>query len=136
MSTTKDEQQVQVIVTDKAPAPGGTYSQGLVVNGFVFTAGCGPQDPETGQVAGKTIGEQTRQVLRNLAAILAEAGAGFNDVIKVTAHLAEPARDFAEYDAVCRETFSVPYPVRTTVGSHLVGMLVEIDVIAALPRGD
>jgi len=122
------------IATTAAPSPGGTYSQGVVAaNGFVFTAGCGPQDPGTGAIVGDSISEQTRQVLRNVSAILAEAGSTLRDVVKVTAHLTDPARDFAGYDAVCRELFEKPYPARTTVGSYLVGILVEIDVVAMAP---
>lgn len=135
MSEHLDTGKRTTVTTGEAPMPGGSYSQGVVANGLVFTAGCGPHAPVTGEVVGYGIGEQTRQVFRNLSAILAEAGASLDDVVKVTAHLSEPARDFAEYDAVCRDTFRPPYPARTTVGSHLVGMLVEIDVIAALPRG-
>jgi 2-iminobutanoate/2-iminopropanoate deaminase len=117
------------VSTKNAAPPGGTYSQGIIANGLVYTAGCGPNDPE-GRLVGDNIADQTRQVLHNLSAILAEAGSSLSDVVKVTTHLAEPARDFAGYDAVCREIFPKPYPVRTTVGSHLVGILVEIDVVA------
>ncbi len=123
---------VREITTPRAPSPGGAYSQGIIVNGFVFSAGCGPQDPITGVVIGDTIAAQTRQVLSNISAILAEANSTLSEVVKVTAHLANPERDFLEYDAVCRAIFSKPYPVRTTVGSCLVGMLVEIDVVAVV----
>jgi reactive intermediate/imine deaminase len=126
---------IREICTADAPTPGGAYSQGIVVNGLVFVAGCGPQDAKSGQVVGRTISEQTRQVLQNISAILATEGSTLRDVVKVATHLADAARDFAEYDAVCREVFSVPYPARTTVGSHLPGILVEIDVIAVARTG-
>ena len=113
-----------------APAPGGTYSQALMVGDLVFTCGMGPIDPETGEVVGTDVATQTRQVLANLAAVLAEAGLGLEDVVKSTVHLQELHRDFPEYDAVYREHFSEPYPVRTTVGSDLLNILVEIDVVA------
>ena len=116
-----------------APAPGGTYSQGMVVGNLLFTAGQGPADPMTGDIVGETTGEQTRQTLRNLGAILEAAGCTFADVVKVTAHLADLA-DFREYDAAYREFFEAPYPVRTTVGSQLAGIRVEIDLVAALPQ--
>jgi 2-iminobutanoate/2-iminopropanoate deaminase len=120
------------ITTTGAPAPGGAYSQGVVAHGLLFTAGFGPQNPDTGAVA-PTVGEQTHQVLRTIAAVLTEVGATLDDVVKTTVHLHELERDFAEYDAAYREHFSEPFPVRTTVGSRLLGILVEIDVVVALP---
>jgi 2-iminobutanoate/2-iminopropanoate deaminase len=124
-----------VISTSSAPAPAGAYNQGIALNGLVYTAGVGAHDPHTGELIGDTAAEQTRQVLRNLAAILADAGATLQDTIKVTAHLTDIDDDFDGYDAVCRELFAAPYPVRTTVGSKLAtGMLVEIDVVARCPK--
>lgn len=121
-----------VIKTSQAPSPAGAYSQGAAAQGLLFTAGFGPQNPATGEVA-DSVGEQTRQVLRNLGAVLAERGATFDDVVKVTAHLQHLKRDFAEYNAAYGEFFNEPYPVRTTVGSDLMDILVEIDVVVALP---
>lgn len=119
--------------TTDAPAPAGGYSQGMIVGDLLFTAGQGPADPQSGQLVGETTGEQTRQTLRNLAAVLAAAGCTFRDVVKTTVHLADLA-DFREFDAAYREYFEEPYPVRTTVGSQLAGIRVEIDLVAALPR--
>lgn len=123
----------QAVRTEEAPRPAGAYSQGVVAAGLLFTAGFGPQDPATGAVA-DTVEEQTAQVLRNVRAVLAARGLTTDDVLKVTVHLQHLRRDFAAYDAVYREFFSEPYPVRTTVGSDLMDILVEIDVVAALPR--
>jgi 2-iminobutanoate/2-iminopropanoate deaminase len=123
----------QAVRTGDAPSPAGAYSQGVVAGGLLFTAGFGPQDPETGAVPG-TVAEQTAQVLRNVRAVLAARGLTMDDVVKVTAHLQHLRRDFAAYDAVYREFFTEPYPVRTTVGSDLMDILVEIDVVAAVPR--
>lgn len=114
---------------DAAP-PVGTYSQGLVVGDFVYTSGMGPLDPKTGEVVGTDVAAQTRQTLANLAAILAEHGLGLDDVVKSTVHLQDLHRDFAAYDEVYREHFTKPYPVRTTVGSQLMNILVEIDFVA------
>lgn len=116
-----------------APAPGGTYSQGIDAGAFVFTSGQGPNDPETGKPVGDDIRTQTRRTLDNLKAVLAEAGLDFRHVVKVTTHLQHLQRDFAGYDEVYREYFEEPYPVRTTVGSDLMGILVEIDVVARRP---
>jgi 2-iminobutanoate/2-iminopropanoate deaminase len=118
------------ISTTAAPSPAGAYSQAVVANGFVYTSGFGPQDPVTGQI-GETIEEQTRAVLSSIAAVLAEAGLDLSDVVKATVHLQDLARDFAGFNAEYAAHFSAPYPVRTTVGSTLPGILVEIDVVAA-----
>ncbi len=115
-----------------APTPGGSYSHGVVSHGLLYTCGMGPSDPITGKNVEGGIVEQTRQTLKNLQAILAEQGAVFADVIKVTAHLQEVNRDFAAYDLVYQEFFTAPFPVRTTVGSDLDNILVEIDLIVAL----
>ncbi|MCL2516265.1 MAG: Rid family detoxifying hydrolase [Microbacteriaceae bacterium] len=116
--------------TSNAPQPAGPYSQGIEAGGFLYTAGFGPQDPATGAVA-DGVADQTRQVLRNIAAVLAERGLTLDDCVKSTVHLADLA-DFAEFNAAYREFFAEPYPVRTTVGSQLAGILVEIDVVAVL----
>jgi 2-iminobutanoate/2-iminopropanoate deaminase len=119
--------------TANAPQPAGPYSQGIEANGFFYTAGFGPQDPATGAVP-ETAGDQTRQVLRNVRTILAERGLTMDDCVKTTVHLADLA-DFAEFNEAYKEFFSEPYPVRTTVGSQLANILVEIDVVAAVPEG-
>lgn len=119
------------IRTSSAPQPAGPYSQGIVANGFFYTAGFGPQDPATGTVA-EGVADQTRQVLRNIGAVLAERGLTLDDCVKTTVHLADLA-DFAEFNSAYQEFFSAPYPVRTTVGSQLANILVEIDVVAVLP---
>ena len=121
-----------VLITT-APKPAGPYSHGVSAAGLLFTAGFGPQDPATGEVVPGGVYEQTQQVLRNIGSVLAEKGASFDDVVKVTAHLQHLKRDFAEYNRAYAEFFTEPYPVRTTVGSDLFDILVEIDVVAVLP---
>ncbi len=123
----------QIIATTDAARPQAAYSQGAVGAGLLFTAGIGPQDPDSGAIVGTTIEEQTRATLRNLEQILSAAGSGFQDVVKVTAHLQHLKRDFPSFDEVYREFVEPPYPVRTTVGSDLWDILVEVDVVAALP---
>lgn len=118
------------ISTTAAPRPAGPYSQGIVSGDLLFTAGFGPAIPADGSVP-EGIAEQTRQVLRNISAVLSERGIGLDAVLKTTVHLATLS-DFEEFNAAYREFFSEPYPVRTTVGSELAGILVEIDVVARL----
>ena len=122
----------QEIRTGDAPTPAGTYSQGLVAGDFLYTAGMGPIDPSTGEVVGDDVATQTRQVLENLRAVLAAQELTFDNVVKATVHLQELRRDFAAYDAVYRTYFTSPFPVRTTVGSDLMNILVEIDLVAYL----
>jgi 2-iminobutanoate/2-iminopropanoate deaminase len=119
----------QPITTQKGAPPGGAYSQGLRVGDFVFVSGQGPIDPTTGKVVGQSIEEQTARVLENIKAILEAAGAGMEDVVKSTVHLSDLST-FEAYNNVYASYFPDPKPTRTTVGSHLAGMLVEIDVIA------
>lgn len=119
------------VSTPDAPRPAGAYSQGVVADGFLWTAGFGPQDPATGEVP-DGVGAQTAQVLANVRATLAARGLDLSDVVKVTTHLQHLKRDFAEYDSVYAQQFTEPYPVRTTVGSDLFDILVEIDVVARL----
>ncbi|NUR92210.1 MAG: RidA family protein [Nonomuraea sp.] len=116
--------------TTEGAAPIGAYSQGLVVGEFVYTSGVGPLDPKTGEVVGDDVAAQTHQVMRNLGAILAAHGLGFDDVVKSTVHLENLKEDFAAYNEVYKSYFTQPYPVRTTVGSDLMNILVEIDFVA------
>lgn len=111
--------------------PGGAYSPGIVAEGrFVYVSGQGPT--RDGIIIGETTAEQTRIVLQNLAAVLAEAGASLADVVKCGVFL-ENLADFDEMNAVYAETFPQPLPARTTVGAVLRGIKVEIDCVAVLP---
>jgi 2-iminobutanoate/2-iminopropanoate deaminase len=124
----------QQIQTDAAPRPGGPYSQAMRVGDLVFTAGQGPIDPATGTVRGETIEEQTDLTIDNLSALLEAAGTSLDHVVKATVHLANLA-DFPAFNRVYERRFPDPKPVRTTVGSQLLGILVEIDLIAEMPPG-
>jgi len=121
----------QEIRTDGAPNSGGIYSQGIVAGNLVFTAGQVPRDQATGLIP-EGIDAQTRQVLRNVSAILEAAGCSMKDVVKTTVHLANLA-DFDAFNVAYCEMFPEPRPVRTTVGSQLGSILVEIDVVAIRP---
>jgi 2-iminobutanoate/2-iminopropanoate deaminase len=119
----------QQIITRSGASPIGAYSQGLRVGDFIFVSGQGPLDPETCQIVGTTVEEQTGRVLENIKAILAAAGATMADVVKVSAHLSDLSL-FERYNKVYATYFPDPKPTRTTVGSQLLGILVEIDAIA------
>ena len=123
------------ISTTKAPAPRGHYAQARIAGDLIFTAGLGPIDPVDGSLVGAgDVAEQTRQMFRNIEAILAGAGASLADVVKVTAFLQDVDRDWDGYDSVFPEFFSEPYPARLTAGAHLGDILVEIEVVAVRPK--
>ena len=109
--------------------PVGAYSPALVAGDLVFVSGQVPVDAGTGELVGKTVEAQTRAVLANVARVLGYAGATLADVVSVTAYLADIG-DWDAFNAVYREHFEPPYPARTTVGAHLHGFLVEINVVA------
>lgn len=111
--------------------PAGAYSRGIRVGDLVFVSGQVPRDFETGELLGDSVSEQTRAVVANLARVLEAAGLGLVDVVSVTAYL-QDIGDWNEFDAAYRESFRPPYPTRTTVGSGLHGVRVEISAIAAM----
>jgi 2-iminobutanoate/2-iminopropanoate deaminase len=119
----------QQITTTSGAAPQGAYSQGLRAGDLVFVSGQGPIDPETGQIVGDTIEEQTTRTLENVRAVLEAGGARMEDVVRATVHLSDMAL-FDRYNGVYASFFPDPKPTRTTVGSQLLGIMVEIDVIA------
>lgn len=119
----------QQIRTTSGASPIGAYSQGLRIGDLIFVSGQGPLDPATGQIVGDTVEEQTARVLENIKAILEAGGASMADVVKVTAHLSDLVL-FERYNKVYATYFPDPKPTRTTVGSQLLGILVEIDAIA------
>lgn len=114
------------------PAPAGAYSHVVEAGDFVYTAGFGPQDPKTGEVP-EGVEAQTQQVLNNLETALAASGLTFADVVKTTVHLERLDRDVKGFNTVYEQRFPEPYPVRTTVGSTLANILVEIDAVAMRP---
>ncbi|MCC8023958.1 MAG: Rid family detoxifying hydrolase [Clostridium sp.] len=114
----------------QAPSPAGPYSQGIIGGPFVFVAGQRPVDPATGNI-GKDIGEQTAYCLKNIEAILREAGSSLKDVVKTNVFLSDLA-DFDAMNEVYREMMPAPYPARTTVGTVLRGILIEIEAVAML----
>jgi 2-iminobutanoate/2-iminopropanoate deaminase len=123
-----------VIATPNAPAAIGPYSQGIRVNGLVFTAGQAGVIPGTKQFAGDTITAQTEQTLKNIAAILDATGTDMAHVVKVMVLLADMSL-FAEMNAVYATFFPHNPPARTTLAAKdlPMGALVEIDAVAVMP---
>ncbi len=123
----------QVISTDHAPAAVGAYSQGIIANGFVFTAGQIPLIPGTSSLREGGIAAQTRQSMNNVKGVLEAAGSSLDKVVKTTVFLADIA-DFAAFNAVYAEFFPNNPPARSTVqaGGLPVGALVEIEALATL----
>lgn len=117
------------VTTQDAFAPPASLSQAIRVGGLLFTSGCGPQDLR-GNIQGDNVKEQALATIDNLEKILNAASATLADVCKVTVHLADLHRDFSDFEEAYKSRFSQPYPARTTVGSNLLGFLVEIDVVA------
>ncbi|MPM74865.1 2-iminobutanoate/2-iminopropanoate deaminase [bioreactor metagenome] len=118
------------ISTEQAPSPAGPYSQGIIANGFVFVAGQRPQDPATG-LMGDDIREQTRQCIKNIEAILKQAGSSLQHIVRSNVYLSDIA-NFAAMNEVYGSMMPQPYPTRTTIGTQLRNILVEIEVIEIL----
>ncbi len=121
---------MEVVHTDKAPKAIGPYSQAIKANGFVFTSGQVAFDPVTGEVVGKTIEEQTEQLMKNLKAVLDESGSSFEKIVKATCYLAN-MDDFDGFNKVYAK-YMVSKPARSTVAVKTLapGLLAEITVIA------
>lgn len=121
------------ISTDKAPAAIGPYSQGVVANGFLFTAGQIALDPAAGKIVDGGIVEQTEQVMKNLQEVLSAAGAAWSDVVKTTVYLHDLAH-FPTVNEIYGRCLGSARPARSTVQVPALprGALVEIDAIAVI----
>jgi 2-iminobutanoate/2-iminopropanoate deaminase len=121
------------VETADAPAAIGPYSQAIIVNGVLYTAGQIPLDPKTMELVAGGIEEQTHQVMKNLAAILKTAGASLKDVIKTTVFLKD-MDEFAPMNKIYAEHFGEHKPARSTVQAARLprDVKVEIEVIAAV----
>jgi 2-iminobutanoate/2-iminopropanoate deaminase len=122
-----------VIAVDGAPRPfaGAPYNQAIAAGGFVFSAGQVPLDPDTNTIVDGDIGAQTERVLQSLAAVLAGAGCGLDDVVKTTVFMTDLG-EFAEMNAVYATHFTDHPPARSTVqvAALPAGARVEIEAIA------
>ena len=121
---------MKTISTANAPAAIGPYAQGNIAGGLLFASGQIPLDPETGEIVGSTIEEQTAQVMKNVAAILEAAGTDF-DHVKTTCFLND-MNDFAAFNAEYAKSFGEVRPARSAVAVEKLpkGALVEVEVIA------
>ena len=120
------------IESKNAPAAIGPYSQAIAVGNFLFTSGQIPVDPATGEIAGSDITAQAEQVMKNLDAVLTEAGTKFENAIKTTWFLADMA-DFAAFNAVYGKYFTT-HPARSCVAVKTLpkNVLCEVEVIAEI----
>lgn len=123
---------IRKIATDKAPAAIGPYSQGMIADKLLFTSGQIAINPATGEIEGKDIVEQTEQVMKNLGALLEEAGCGYKDVVKTTCFLADMG-DFAAFNEIYAKYFTEK-PARSCVAVKALpkNVLCEVEVIAYL----
>jgi 2-iminobutanoate/2-iminopropanoate deaminase len=123
----------QAVSSDRAPAALGPYSQAIIAGGFVFCSGMAGIDPSTGAIP-DGIEAQTEQALRNLGAVLGEAGASLADVVKTTIFYAD-VEDFAPLNAVYARYMPDPPPARSAPAHVRLphGLLVSIEAIALLP---
>ncbi len=124
----------QAIKHPDRAASTGAYTDGVLLDGWLYISGQGPLDLKTGAVVRGTIEEETRLTLSHIGKILEAAGCTFDDVVKCTCHLADIA-DFDRFNGVYAEFFTGVRPARTTVESVLGdGIKVEIDAIARACR--
>jgi 2-iminobutanoate/2-iminopropanoate deaminase len=123
----------EVISSKRAPEAVGSYSQAVKANGFMFLSGQICLNPETGEFERDSVASQTHRIMENIKAVVEDAGANMNDVVKCNVHLSGMDK-FAEMDAVYKQYFDQGFPARiTTGGSEIYDKLdVEIDVVVSV----
>ena len=122
------------VKTENAPAAIGAYSQGIIANGFLYTAGQLAIDPASGEMAAPEIVAQTERVMRNLEAILQAAGAKWSDVVKTTVYLVDLSH-FPTVNEIYARSIGDARPARSTVQVSALprGALIEVDLVASIP---
>lgn len=122
----------KVIYTSNAPEAIGPYSQAIECKGILYTSGQIPVNPQTGEISGETIETQAEQVMKNISAVLEEAGTEFEKVIKTTCFLAD-MNDFASFNEVYAKYFTGK-PARSCVAVKTLPkhVLCEVEVIAEI----
>lgn len=124
----------EVINTKQAPSPAGAYSQAIKTGNFIFTAAVGPIDPQSGKaVAPGNVREQTIQTLKNIQAILKEAGTSLQNVVKMTAYIRRD--DWPKFNDAYKDYFKEDPPARSIVeiSDSSCEMCVGLDAIAIIP---
>jgi 2-iminobutanoate/2-iminopropanoate deaminase len=125
--------KLEIISTDDAPAAIGPYSQAIKCGNILFCSGQIPLDPATGEMVSGDIRAQAEMVMKNIAAVLSEAGAGFDDVIKTTIYLLDMG-DFTSVNEIYGRSFQKHKPARSTVAVKALprGAMLEVEVIACV----
>lgn len=123
----------KIIQTSHAPKPIGPYSQAVFINGVLYASGQIAIDPETGEIIDKSIEEETQQVMKNIGAVLAEAGMSYGHIVKTSIFLSDMDY-FAQVNEVYGKYFEKDFPARETVAVKTLpkNVNVEISVIAVL----
>ena len=123
---------MKFVETKNAPAAIGPYSQGVISGGFLFTSGQIPLDPETGNVVGETIEEETTRVIENLKSVIEAAGSSIENVLKTTCFLSD-MKYFAKFNEIYSAYF-VHKPARScfAVKELPKGVLVEVEAIVEI----
>lgn len=131
--TTQTQAKKEPVVSGSAPAPVGPYSQAIKSGGFLFCSGQVAIDPAAGKLIDGDVEAQTRQVLKNVGAVLQAAGCDYADVVKTTVFLIDMS-EFGAVNAIYGTYFTVAPPARSTVAVAALplGARVEIEVVAAL----
>jgi 2-iminobutanoate/2-iminopropanoate deaminase len=135
LETIEEESMRNAIVTEKAPKPLGPYSQAVTEGDFIFLAGQGCTNPETGKLEKGDVRSETKRTFENIRAVLEAAGSSFDDVMKCNVYLRD-INDFAAMNEVYETFFSAPFPARTTIqaGALPGGIAVEIECVARKTR--
>ncbi len=127
MSQDPESGNSRSVSTNEAPAAIGPYSQAVIVGNMVFVSGQIPLDPQTMTLVPGDVGDQARQVFRNLAAVARAAGGTLNDMVKLTLYLKNLA-DFQTVNGVMEEFFDPPFPARAAVGVADLPREAEVEV--------
>ena len=123
---------MEIMHTDKAPAAVGPYSQAVKTGNLLFCSGQIGLNPATGELVGTTVAEQAKQVMENVKALLENAGATFDNVVKITCFIAD-MKEFGNFNEVYAQYFSNNKPARSCVQAVLPkGALCEVEVIVEL----
>lgn len=124
----------KIIETKNAPAPVGPYSQAVEANGFLFCSGQIAIDPKTNQVMQGSVAEQTELVMKNISAVLSEAGLSFSNVIKTTIFLTNMG-DFPTVNEIYAKAFTSAPPARSTVAVAGLPKAVQVEIEVIACRG-